>query len=101
MTLHHFSHKDKIKLYTRLYNGIKSGGCYVECDYMAPDQETEDFYYSENERIRKEQGITEGFYHYDTPCTIENQIKMLKKAGFSKVDKVWQMGTTVIIVGKK
>jgi len=40
-------------------------------------------------------------YHYDTPCTVENQIKMLLTAGFSKVNKVWQKGNTVILVATK
>jgi tRNA (cmo5U34)-methyltransferase len=101
MTLHHFSYEDKIKLYTKVCDGLVAGGRYVECDYMADNQEMEDFYYSENKRIREEQGITDGFYHYDTPCTVENQINMLLKAGFDKVNKVWQSGATNILVCEK
>lgn len=101
MTMHHFNHEDKIRLYSSICTDIKPGGRYIECDYMIKDQETEDFYYSENERIRKEQGITDGFYHYDTPCTVENQISMLKQAGFAKVTLVWEIGTTVILVCDK
>ena len=100
-TLHHFSHEEKLGLYTKLCNGLVKGGKYVECDYMAPDQEYEDFYFAENKRFRKEHGITEGFYHYDTPCTIENQKKMLIKAGFTKVEKVWQIEGTIILVCDK
>lgn len=101
MTLHHFSHEDKIGLYKKLCNGLVQGGRYIECDYMAPDQKYEDYCYAENERIRKEHRISEGFYHYDTPCTVENQIKMLTVAGFRKVEKVWQKGNTVILVCDK
>jgi cyclopropane fatty-acyl-phospholipid synthase-like methyltransferase len=101
MTLHHFSHEDKVLLYTKLCNGIVQGGRYVECDYMALNQEMEDFYYSENKRIREEHGITEGYYHYDTPCTVENQINMLLQAGFIKVEKVLQIGRTAILVCDK
>jgi tRNA (cmo5U34)-methyltransferase len=101
MTLHHFSHKDKSLLYTRLCQGLVDHGRYVECDYMIEDQAMEEYYYAENERIRKEHGISEGFYHYDTPCTIENQIKMLLQAGFSKVEKVFHRGNTVILICDK
>ncbi|MGF7145762.1 ubiquinone/menaquinone biosynthesis C-methylase UbiE [Anaerotaenia torta] len=101
MTLHHFSHCDKIQLYTRLCRGLAENGRYVECDYMVEEQTLEDYYYAENERIRREHGISEGFYHYDTPCTIDNQIKMLTQAGFSKVEKVFHKGTTVILVCSK
>lgn len=101
-TLHHFSHEDKLKLYIKIFNALKPNGEYIECDYMVESQEDEDFYYSENKRIREEQNIPEGeFYHYDTPCTIDNQIKLLTKAGFKIVKMNWRMENTTIIVAKK
>ena len=101
-TMHHFSHEDKIKLYTKIYNALKNGGQYIECDYMVLKQDEEDFYYSENSRIRKELHIPdEGFYHYDTPCTIDNQIKMFYAAGFRHVEKVWREENTTIIIAYK
>jgi tRNA (cmo5U34)-methyltransferase len=45
--------------------------------------------------------IKEGFYHYDTPCTVENQTGMLKKAGFTRVEKIGQYGIDVILVARK
>ena len=69
---------------------------------MVIRQEDEDFYYSENKRIRKEQGIPDKeFYHYDTPCTIDNQIKMLSKVGFRIVKMNWRVENTTIIVAQK
>jgi cyclopropane fatty-acyl-phospholipid synthase-like methyltransferase len=101
-TMHHFSHKDKIKLYSKVFAALKEGGQYIECDYMVIRQEDEDFYYSENKRIRKEQGIPDKeFYHYDTPCTIDNQIKMLSKVGFRIVKMNWRVENTTIIVAQK
>ncbi|WP_017416439.1 class I SAM-dependent methyltransferase [Clostridium tunisiense] len=101
-TLHHFSQEDKLKLYIKVFNALKTNGEYIECDYMVESQEEEDFYYSENKRIREEQNIPEGeFYHYDTPCTIDNQIKLLTKAGFKVVKMNWRMENTTIIVAKK
>lgn len=101
-TMHHFSHEDKIKLYTKVFDSLKPDGQYIECDYMVGNQEEEDFYYSENKRIRKEWNIPAGeFYHYDTPCTIENQIKMLSKVGFKTVEMKWRIENTTIIVAEK
>ena len=101
-TMHHFSHSDKIKLYSKVCQALKPGGIYIECDYMVIKQVDEDFYYSENKRIRKEQKISdEEFYHYDTPCTVDNQIAFLKKAGFRNLDQVWRMANTTIIIGEK
>ena len=101
-TMHHFSHEDKLKLYSKVFAALKTNGQYIECDYVVGSQQQEDFYYSENKRIREEQGILEGeFYHYDTPCTIDNQIKMLSKAGFKTVKISWRVENTTIIVAKK
>ena len=100
-TLHHFNYDKKVLLYTKIFKCLKPDGFYIETDYMAPTQEYEDFYFSENKRIRKELGITEGFYHYDTPCTVSNQIKMLKKAGFSNINEIGKHGNTVILKATK
>lgn len=101
-TMHHFSHEMKIDLYKKILNSLKNDGFYIECDYMAESQAEEDHWYAENARIRKEMNIPEGeFYHYDTPCTIENQIKMFKAAGFASAEKVYRVENTTIIVAKK
>lgn len=101
-TMHHFLHEDKIRLYSKIYAALKTGGQYIECDYMVIRQEDEDFFYSDNQRIRKEQGIPDGeFYHYDTPCTIDNQIKLLTKAGFKTAKMAWRVENTTIIVAQK
>ncbi|NLY88687.1 MAG: class I SAM-dependent methyltransferase, partial [Firmicutes bacterium] len=41
------------------------------------------------------------FYHYDTPCTIDNQLKMLRIAKFEKVEMVWRRENTTIILADK
>nr|WP_294486938.1 class I SAM-dependent methyltransferase [uncultured Anaerosporobacter sp.] len=101
-TLHHFSHDSKTGLYHKIHRALTSDGIYIECDYMVENQEEEDFYYAENLRIRKELGISStDFYHYDTPCTITNQIVMLKNAGFYDVTKVFRIENTTILVARK
>lgn len=101
-TMHHFSHKKKTELYKKINAALKEKGIYIECDYMVETQEEEDFWFSENERLRKENNIPDGvFCHYDTPCTIQNQIKMLEKAGFARAEKVFRMENTTIIVAVK
>ncbi len=101
-TMHHLGHGKKVGLYKKIHTALKEGGMYIECDYMVEAQAEEDFWFSENKRIRKEQGIGEDeFYHYDTPCTIENQIALLKKGGFTAVSKVFRMENTTMLVARK
>ena len=97
-TLHHLEHEEKIKLYKKIFNALILNGQYIECDYMVFTQEEEDFHFSENKKLRIGQGIKDGeIYHYDTPCTVENQIMMMKKAGFKNVKEEWKEENTVII----
>ncbi|MCB2360829.1 class I SAM-dependent methyltransferase [Clostridium estertheticum] len=100
-TLHHFNHEEKTKLYTKIFKSLKQNGFYVETDYTAPNQDYEDFHFNENKRVRSELGITDGFYHYDTPCTVENQIQMLNNVGFKSVEKMWQHENTTILLAMK
>ncbi|MDP4152243.1 MAG: class I SAM-dependent methyltransferase [Bacillota bacterium] len=101
-TMHHLSHSEKISVYSEVCKSLKSGGTYIECDYMVTDKAEEDFLYAENSRVRKEQNIPDGeFYHFDTPCTIENQVSMLLQAGFASAEFVWREGNTTIIISKK
>ena len=101
-TMHHFPKDKKLSLYKRLYDSLKDSGVYIECDYMVLTQEEEDHWFGENQRLRKEQGITgDEFYHYDTPCSVDNQIALLKRAGFTSVEQVFRIENTVMLVAKK
>ena len=101
-TMHHFSHEQKIQLYSRIYSALKPGGKYIEGDYMVIEQKDEDYNFKESVRIRKEQNIADGeFYHYDTPCTIDNQLKMLRLAKFEKVEMVWRIENSTIVVAER
>lgn len=101
-SLHHFSKDEKLKLYKKLCRGIKKGGFYIEVDYYAPDQKYEDFYFSENKRLRAENRVRNGeFYHYDTPCTISNQAGLFFKAGFSAVKLCYMNGNTGVLLMTK
>jgi len=101
-TMHHFSHAEKVRLYTKIHKALKSKGMYIECDYMVTEQSVEDELFTGYARLRREMNIPDGeFYHFDTPCTIVNQIALLKKAGFLSVEMVWRMGNTTMIVARK
>jgi SAM-dependent methyltransferase len=101
-TMHHWSHEAKAGVYKNIRKALKNGGRYVECDYMVDSQSEEDRWFSESKRIRTEQNIPEvELYHLDTPCTVDNQIKLLLRAGFARAYTVWRKGGTTIIVAEK
>jgi SAM-dependent methyltransferase len=100
-TMHHLTHEEKIALYANIRKALKPSGCYIEGDYMVHTQAEEDYWREENRRIRAAQGIPDGeFYHYDTPCSADNQVQLLSRAGFAGAEKVWSRECTVIIVAR-
>lgn len=100
-SLHHFTPEAKGKLYRKLFRALTDGGVYLECDYMVDTQAEQDLYFAELARMKKEQNLPEGYYHYDTPCTVETQISLLRQAGFSSVDRVFRKGGTCMLMAKK
>ncbi|MCL2671384.1 MAG: bifunctional GNAT family N-acetyltransferase/class I SAM-dependent methyltransferase [Clostridiales bacterium] len=101
-TMHHFTHAEKRALYANIRQALKPGGLYVEGDYMVETQAEEDRLFAEKEKLRVGQNIPDGeLYHFDTPCTTENQIQLLIAAGFANAKAVWRRGSTSIVVAKK
>ena len=101
-TMHHWTHEEKLMLYKNILSALKPGGRYIEGDYMVETQAEEENLFTERKRLREIQNIPDGdFYHFDIPCTVENQIKLFLQAGFSSADKVWHSGKTAIITGQK
>lgn len=101
-TMHHFKKDKKTELYKKIYSALADKGVYIECDYMVLTQQEEDLWFAENDRIRKEQGIGEDeFYHYDTPCTIDNQIALFKGAGFKDVKMTFRQENTTMLIARK
>ena len=105
-TLHHYCHDVKTALYKKIHACLNENGVYIECDKMASTQAEENFHFAEYERMKQTQGIHDNqAYHYDTPCTVPNQKKMLSAAGFSHVWEAWrkdsERGLIVILAARK
>jgi tRNA (cmo5U34)-methyltransferase len=101
-TMHHFSHEEKVGLYRKIGKALRTEGVYLEGDYMVADKSVEDEMYAENTRLRRGQKIPDGeLYHFDTPCTIDTQIALLKRAGFLSAVMVYRRENTTIIVAQK
>jgi tRNA (cmo5U34)-methyltransferase len=101
-TLHHFSCEQKTGLYRNILRALKPGGIYLENDYMAKDQAEEDAFGAEWQRLRREQNIPEDeFFHFDIPFTVENQIDLLKQAGFNRVEFIFRYKSDAVISAYK
>ena len=97
-TMHHFAHEEKTALYRKIYRALKPGGVYVEGDYMVLEQAEEDACLAAYERLCREQKLdAEKRFHFDRPCTVDTQLRLLKSAGFQEAEKLWRQGNTTLI----
>lgn len=100
-TMHHFAREAKTRLYRRIRRALAPDGLYIECDYMVERQAEEDFFFAEYARLKRELRLPDGtFYHFDTPCTVQNQTAMLREAGFADVEQAFRSGNTTILVAR-
>lgn len=101
-SLHHFTAAQKLPFYGKLNKALTENGYFVLTDYFAESEALEQCYFSELERLKKEQGLEPaGFYHYDTPLTAEHEMEVLKDAGFSEVRIMGKWGATYTLFAKR
>lgn len=102
-SLHHFTPEEKLGLYRRLLAALKPGGYFILTDYFAESPELEREYFNELARMKREQDLPEGFYHYDTPLLVEHEAQVLRDAGFGTVEilGVWENTRTLRAVKDK
>ena len=94
-SLHHFTMEEKIPLYQKLHRALKDGGWFILTDYFALSEAEEQQHRAELLRLKDTQNITDdGFYHYDTPLTVEHETQALLSAGFSRVEVLQSWGAT-------
>lgn len=85
-TLHHFRPAKKGALFRNIYESLKLGGVYFECDYIACCEEEETLLLDECNRKRRLAGVPEDqFVHFDTPLTLKHETALLENAGFQEV----------------
>lgn len=101
-SLHHFAAEQKLLLYKKLFDSLKEDGYFILTDYFAESEALEREYFENLRQLKSEQGITDGgFYHYDTPLTIDHEREVLKSAGFSQCEIVKNWGATYTIKAAK
>ena len=101
-SMHHLTAEEKLPLYEAIHTALRPGGIYIECDYMAKDEDEATRLLQTAAAARAEAGIPEGERcHLDIPCTKERQRELLLAAGFAEVDEVFSEGQTVMLLAKK
>lgn len=101
-SLHHFTRAEKTALYRRLHRALRPGGYFILTDYFAASEGEEADCRRELERLIREQGLPGGeIYHHDTPLTVAHETEALRFAGFRRIERLGQWGSTCTIKASK
>ena len=100
--LHHLTYEKKLKLYKKIYYGLKENSYYIEGDYIVSEIEEESFINKYQEQMSRLKGKeAEGDYHIDIPFSIKTQKKILLEANFNDIEIIFQNKDSSIIKVKK
>jgi tRNA (cmo5U34)-methyltransferase len=97
MSLHHFLFDDKVRLYKKIYNSLKNGGTFINCDFIINDSKKEKKYVKEYLKIKEKLSSEKGMIHLDIPLTLNNELKVLRKAGFKIINIPYNLPKTKLI----
>lgn len=101
-SLHHFAPDRKQKLFRKIHAALKTGGVFLECDYIACCAQEEILLSRECVRRRAEAGVADDvFVHFDTPLTAEHETALLQNAGFGKVQVLDSINGATLIRAEK
>ena len=100
-TMHHWLEDTKVQLYKKILKAIKSGGSYIEADYIV-DEETEKEKLRQYIEIHKSGVLKEDdIYHIDIPFSVRTQKRIFECVGFSEINVIYQKGNGAILVSKR
>ena len=99
--LHHFDEDTKRGFYRRIHEALAPGGVFLLGDYIVRTAGMQDRYMDENARLREEHGLADDeFYHIDIPLTTECEIRLMREAGFSSTQVLFQTDNTSVILAQ-
>lgn len=96
-SFHHFTIKQKVQLYSKIYNCLKANGYFINGDSVCKDKYSEINLINKAEEFYQKQNLTFGSMHIDIPLALDTELDLLSNAGFNSlsVEKIWN--TTALI----
>jgi tRNA (cmo5U34)-methyltransferase len=101
-TLHHVTAQKKRTVFEKIVRALRSGGVYIQADYIACCEEEETMLFEECARRRARDHIEpERFIHFDTPLTLEHELQAMLDAGFARARALEAIEGATLILAEK
>ena len=89
LTMPHFLPDQKVSVYRKVREALRSEGAYIEGDQSDAPGGEEDTLYWFNRWIAKLPGGDQGEWNFDISLPVEMQTRLLLQSGFSEVQVAW------------
>jgi tRNA (cmo5U34)-methyltransferase len=98
LTVHHLPPATKVVLYRRIREALASGGVYIEGDLSSSEDEEREALQWFHQRVSPLPGGERGAWNFNLGLSVRTQTRLLREAGFARVDvaNAWQ-GSAVIV----
>jgi tRNA (cmo5U34)-methyltransferase len=96
ITAHHLLPANKQVLYRKIRKALKPGGKYIEGDYITTPEKEKQIRRDFLKLRASDPDLVDGTHHIDLECSLETQKGLLLKAGFARVDVLWEYGETAV-----
>jgi tRNA (cmo5U34)-methyltransferase len=96
ITAHHLLPANKQVLYRKIMKALKPGGKYIEGDYITTPEKEKQIRRDFLKLRASDPDLVDGTHHIDLECSLETQKGLLLKAGFARVDVLWEYGETAV-----
>ena len=97
MTVHHLLPQKRLQLYQKIIKALKPGGKYIEADFIVSPKEEERALAEYYANMGSQGDDIDGFYHLDIPMSIQSVSQVLKEAGFTAINVVWETEAAAIL----
>ena len=97
MSFHHLMPEKKVALYIKLKKALVPSGIFVEGDYIVSPEEEKRLLKEFQELTKKDSRVEDGQFHIDIPFSEDTQIRVLKEAGFRKIDIIFRTSRSNVV----
>jgi len=99
MALHHLTSEEKLSLYRSVRMSLRAGGVFVNSDYIL-DEKVEQCVIAGIAEHWSNVAGKEGTYHIDRPLCEEEERRLLRDAGFCRIEKPYENKKAKVLVAQ-
>lgn len=110
LVLHHIEKKDKPEFYLKLFHALRNGGVFYSIDiFLSPSSHLQKLYIDKWKLFMRTNGLPSKkvnemiarHYREDRPVVFEDELSIMRKAGFRRIDVIFKRYNFAVYGGQR